>query len=54
MARTRAADYDEHRERILALAVESFARIGYPSASMSQLAAACGTSKAGLYLYFPR
>jgi AcrR family transcriptional regulator len=52
MARTRAADHDQNRERILAAAVKAFADVGYPSASMSQLAAACGTSKAGLYHYY--
>ena len=53
MARTRAADYDAQRDRILELAVEAFARIGYPSASMASLAKACGTSKARLYHYYP-
>jgi AcrR family transcriptional regulator len=53
MARTRAADHQHQRERILDLAVNAFARLGFPSASMSELALACGTSKAGLYHYFP-
>src|SRR5690606_4140993 len=53
MARPRAADYDAQRDRILGRAVEAFADIGYPSASMAALAAACGTSKARLYHYFP-
>jgi len=53
MARTRAADYDAQRDHILELAVEAFARIGYPSASMASLAKACGTSKARLYHYYP-
>jgi AcrR family transcriptional regulator len=53
MARPKATDYDEQRDRILALATAAFAQIGYPSASMSQLAQACGTSKARLYHYFP-
>ncbi len=53
MARPKASDYDEQRDRILALATAAFAEIGYPSASMSQLAQACGTSKARLYHYFP-
>lgn len=52
MARTRASDHEAQRERILELAVRAFARIGFPSASMSELALACGTSKAGLYHYF--
>lgn len=53
MARPRAADYEDHRDRILARAVQAFADIGYPSASMAALAAACDTSKAGLYHYYP-
>jgi AcrR family transcriptional regulator len=52
MARTRAADHQHQRDRILDLAVNAFARIGFPSASMSELALACGTSKASLYHYF--
>ncbi len=53
MARPKASDYDDQRDRILALATAAFAELGYPSASMSQLAQACGTSKARLYHYFP-
>jgi AcrR family transcriptional regulator len=53
MARTRAADYDTQRDRILACAVEAFARTGYAAASMSMLAAACNVSKATLYHYYP-
>lgn len=53
MARPKASDHDLQRERILALATAAFAELGYPSASMSQLALACGTSKARLYHYFP-
>lgn len=53
MARPKASDYDDQRDRILALATAAFAELGYASASMSQLAQACGTSKARLYHYFP-
>ena len=53
MARTRAADYQAQRDRILSLAVEAFARTGYSAASMSGLAQACGISKATLYHYYP-
>ena len=53
MARTRAADYDVQRERILARAVEAFAKTGYAAASMASLADACGVSKATLYHYYP-
>ena len=52
MARPRSAGYDHQRDLILHNAVEAFSRIGYPSASMAQLAQSCGTSKAGLYHYF--
>jgi AcrR family transcriptional regulator len=53
VARPKALDYDAQRDRILALATAAFAETGYPSASMAQLAQACGTSKARLYHYFP-
>ncbi len=53
MSRPRAADYAEQRARILERAVSAFARLGYPSATMADLAEACGTSKAALYHYFP-
>ena len=52
MARPRAADHAQQRERILEAGVRAFARSGYASASMAQLAQDCGTSKAGLYHYF--
>ena len=53
MGRNKSADHDAQRERILAAAVSAFSEVGYPSASMAQLAAACGTSKAALYHYYP-
>jgi AcrR family transcriptional regulator len=53
MARPKAADYEQQRDEILRLATAAFAELGYPSASMAQLADACGTSKARLYHYFP-
>ncbi|HRO61778.1 MAG TPA: TetR/AcrR family transcriptional regulator [Burkholderiaceae bacterium] len=53
MARSRSADYDSQRDRILALAVRAFAETGYASATMAALATACGTSKARLYHYYP-
>jgi AcrR family transcriptional regulator len=52
MARTRAHDYDQQREKILSHAVVGFANEGYVSASMSSLADVCGVSKASLYHYF--
>jgi len=53
MARPRSPDYDAQRQRMLLKATEVIASNGYASASMSDLARACGTSKAGLYHYFP-
>jgi AcrR family transcriptional regulator len=53
MARTRSPDYDTLRDSILQNAVRAFAQLGYPSASMADLAKICGTSKAGLYHYYP-
>ena len=52
MARGRASGYDEQREMILAHAARLFARRGYPSTSMNQVAEACGLSKATIYHYF--
>jgi AcrR family transcriptional regulator len=52
MARPRSASYDVQREAILNAAVRAFSEIGYPSASMAQLARSCGVSKATLYHYF--
>ncbi len=52
MARTRAIDYDDQRNKILAHAVRGFSQEGYANASMASLAAVCGVSKATLYHYF--
>jgi AcrR family transcriptional regulator len=49
MARPRAADHDLKRRAILARSAELFAERGYARTSMSEIAAACGTSKALLY-----
>jgi AcrR family transcriptional regulator len=53
VARPRAIDYEKSRDLILSHAVKAFAQSGYPSASMAKLAKDCGTSKAGLYHYYP-
>jgi TetR/AcrR family transcriptional regulator len=53
MARTRAASYDDQRERILQQAAALFARQGYSGTSMNAVAQACGVSKAALYHYVP-
>ena len=52
MARGRAASYDDQRELILARAAHLFARRGFPSTTMNQVAEACGLSKATLYHYY--
>jgi AcrR family transcriptional regulator len=52
MARTRATTYDDQRSLILARAAELFAERGYSAATMNDVAAACGMSKATLYHYF--
>jgi AcrR family transcriptional regulator len=53
VARPKASDHGQQRDRILARAAGAFAEHGYASASMADLARACGTSKAALYHYFP-
>ena len=52
MARTRARDYDQKREAILAVAARIFAEHGYDRTPMSALASECGISKALLYHYY--
>lgn len=51
MARPRAADHGDKRLAILAAAARVFAREGYGIASMAQVAAEAGVSKANLYHY---
>tara|TARA_R110000751_G_scaffold270143_1_gene369894 strand:- start:15640 stop:16248 length:609 start_codon:yes stop_codon:yes gene_type:complete len=52
LARTKAVDYEAKREAILHSAARLFADVGYDRSSMSQLATACGVSKALLYHYY--
>jgi AcrR family transcriptional regulator len=52
MARPKAATFDLQRAAILHSAAQLFASHGYHHASMSQLAQACGVSKALLYHYY--
>jgi len=52
LARTRSAGFESERHRIADLAVRSFARNGYASATMGAIARDCGISKANLYHYF--
>jgi len=52
MARTRAATYDAQRQFILETAARAFAELGFPSASMNDIARRCGVSKGLLYHYY--
>jgi len=52
MPRGRSASYDDQRQMILQRAAALFAKRGYPSTSMNQVAEACGLSKASLYHYY--
>ena len=52
MARPKSATHDIKRDAILDIAAQCFAQRSYPAASMNEIAAACGTSKARLYHYY--
>jgi AcrR family transcriptional regulator len=52
LARTRAADFEQQRDNILAMAARLFADRGYAAGSIADLAAGCGISKALLYHYY--
>jgi AcrR family transcriptional regulator len=52
MARPKSASHDIKRDAILDIAAQCFAQSSYPAASMNEIAAACGTSKARLYHYY--
>lgn len=51
MARPRSAGFDGQRELILSAAARLFAQRGYSGSTMTEVAAACGISKATLYHY---
>ena len=53
MARPQSPDYDKRRHAIVEAAGHLYARRGFQGASISDLAKACGTSKALIYHYFP-
>lgn len=53
MPRLRAGDYDAKAQAILDSAAVLFAKVGYPSAKMQDIAQACGATKSMLYHYFP-
>jgi AcrR family transcriptional regulator len=53
MARTRAVDFEEKQRGLLDSAAAVFAELGMEKASMAQIAAYSGVSKALLYHYYP-
>ena len=53
MTRIRAEDYDDKKQSILDRAATLFARKGFDSTTMVDVAQACGASKSHLYHYFP-
>jgi AcrR family transcriptional regulator len=52
MARPQSADHHLKREEILAAAAACFAQLSYAAASMQEVAAKLGTSKARIYHYY--
>jgi len=52
VARTIAKDHSEKRTQILKSAAKVFASQGFDRASMNELAAECGISKANIYHYY--
>lgn len=53
MARTQAADFEQRREAIMETAAKLYADRGFLGASVSEIAAACKTSKSLIYHYYP-
>jgi len=53
MARTRAADYDDKRKALLAVAARLFAAQGFDRTSIAEIAGKACVSKALLYHYYP-
>ncbi|WP_454644769.1 TetR/AcrR family transcriptional regulator [Bradyrhizobium liaoningense] len=53
MPRVRADDYDTKYQAILDSAAALFAKVGYPSAKLQDVAKLCGATKSMLYHYFP-
>jgi AcrR family transcriptional regulator len=52
MARPKSSQHELRRDEILDVAAQCFADRSYAAASMNDIAAACGTSKARLYHYY--
>lgn len=53
MPRVRSDDYEAKSQVIMDCAAALFAKEGYPSAKMQDVATACGATKSMLYHYFP-
>jgi AcrR family transcriptional regulator len=53
MPRVRSDDYEAKSNAIMDCAAALFAKEGYPSAKMQDVANACGATKSMLYHYFP-
>jgi AcrR family transcriptional regulator len=53
MPRVRADDYEAKSQAIMDSAAALFAKSGYPSAKLEDVAKACGATKSMLYHYFP-
>lgn len=53
MPRVRADNYDDKTRAILDSAASFFAKSGFPTAKMQDIAEACGATKSMLYHYFP-
>lgn len=53
MPRIRSDDYEAKSQAIMDCAAALFAKEGYPSAKMQDIAQACGATKSMLYHYFP-
>ena len=53
MPRVRSDDYETKSNAIMDCAAVLFAKAGYPSAKMQDIAVACGATKSMLYHYYP-
>jgi AcrR family transcriptional regulator len=53
MPRVRSEDYEAKSQAIMDSAASLFAKSGYPTAKMEDVAKACGATKSMLYHYFP-
>jgi AcrR family transcriptional regulator len=52
MPRGISAEHSIQRDTILRVAADTFAQVGYPSATMAEIARRCGVSKSLLYHYY--